>query len=221
LRELATPGEHAEGENMAASGKQMLEKYNLQSFKVLVADDDRNMRSILRSTLEAYGFHDIVTVSNGVQACKEFLVYRADLVITDWRMSPLNGLDVVRSIRTAPDSPDPYVPIIMLTGYSDMERVIEARDAGVTSFLAKPITAGLLFARIIEIIESRRPFVAIEEFFGPDRRRRDAGFKGDDRRQVEPQYLDCGPDQMPPAAMAGEVERMRTGDGAAELLAAV
>ncbi len=206
---------------MAASGKKMLEKYNLQSFKVLVADDDRNMRSILRSTLEAYGFHDIVTVSNGAQACKEFLVYRADLVITDWLMSPLSGLDVVRSIRTAPDSPDPYVPIIMLTGYSDVERVIEARDAGVTSFLAKPITAGLLFARIIEIIENRRPFVAIEKFFGPDRRRRDTKIKGEDRRQTEPQYLDCGADQMPPAAIAGEVENLRTGGGAAAALRAL
>lgn len=206
---------------MAASGGRMLEKYNLQSFKVLVADDDRNMRTILRSTLEAYGFHDIVTVGNGVQACKEFLVYRADLVITDWLMSPLSGIELVRSIRTAPDSPDPYVPIIMLTGYSDSQRVIEARDAGVTSFLAKPITAGLLFARVIEIIESRRPFVAIEEFFGPDRRRRDAGFAGEERRQSEPRYLDCGPDRMPPAAIAAEVERMRTGGGAAEPMAAV
>ena len=204
---------------MAAAARKPLEKYNLKSFKVLVADDDQNMRAILRSTLEAYGFHDIKTVANGAQAVKEFLSYRADLVITDLMMSPMDGNDVVRLIRTAPDSPDPYVPIIMLTGFAEKQRVFGARDLGVTAFLAKPITAGTLFARVIEIIENRRPFVAIEDFFGPDRRRRDTNREGEDRRKSNLNLVEAREDGIPSAGAARELETVRTAGGSTAAIA--
>jgi len=65
-------------------------------------------------------------------------------VITDWRMEPLDGLDLTRIIRTGEDSPNPFVPIIMLTGYTEVARVHEARDAGVTEFLAKPVSSSMV-----------------------------------------------------------------------------
>jgi DNA-binding response OmpR family regulator len=64
------------------------------------------------------------------------------------------------------------VPIIMITGHTEKHQVEAARDAGITEFLIKPITAQSLFSRITEVVERPRAFVRCESYFGPDRRRR-------------------------------------------------
>ena len=99
----------------------------------------------------------------------------ADVLIVDWHMQPLDGLDFVRLVRTASDSPNPYVPIIMLTGYTEYARVVEARDAGINEFLAKPISAKSLYLRFAAIIDNPRPFIRTKKYFGPDRRRQELG----------------------------------------------
>jgi CheY-like chemotaxis protein len=98
-------------------------------------------------------------------------------------MAPMDGLALTRFLRTSPASPDPFLPIIMITGFADRERVHAARDAGVTEFLVKPISAAALFSRIYSIIANPRPFVRIGGYFGPDRRRRVDTFGIDERRQ--------------------------------------
>ena len=90
-------------------------------------------------------------------------------------MEPLDGLDFVRLVRTAKDSPNPYVPIIMLSGYTEYRRVTEARDAGINEFLAKPISARALYLRFASIIDNPRPFIRTKSYFGPDRRRQNLG----------------------------------------------
>jgi two-component system chemotaxis response regulator CheY len=97
-------------------------------------------------------------------------------------MEPLDGIDFTRMVRTAPDSPNPFVPIIMLTAQSSMERVTQARDSGVNEFLAKPVTAKGLYSRIATVIERPRQFVRASEYFGPGRRRSVKEFMGMDRR---------------------------------------
>ena len=74
-------------------------------------------------------------------------------------------------IRQPGSSGNPYVPIIMLTGHSEKRRVTIARDAGVTEFLAKPISAKALYQRILTVVASPRPFIKTKTYFGPDRRR--------------------------------------------------
>jgi hypothetical protein len=74
----------------------------------------------------------------------------------------------------------------MITGYTEKYRVEEARDAGVTEVLAKPVTVQGLYDRIVQIVEQPRPFVRSHGFFGPDRRRReDEGYTGPRRRQKD------------------------------------
>ena len=109
----------------------------------------------------------------------------------------------------------------MLTGFADKQRVTGARDLGVTAFLAKPIPAGTLFARIIEIIENRRQFVAIEDFFGPDRRRRAAAYKGEDRRTGNPDLIEALEDGIASATAARELEAVRTAGGSTAAIAAL
>ena len=78
----------------------------------------------------------------------------------------------------------------MLTGYTDRLRVFHARDAGVTEFMAKPISPKSLYARISAVIDRPRPFVRAEDYFGPDRRRRVIEFQGADRRSNEPKIVE-------------------------------
>jgi DNA-binding response OmpR family regulator len=75
-------------------------------------------------------------------------------------------------VRNAADSPNPYLPIIMVTARTERARILEARDAGATEFLAKPIVPAGLISRIVEIVERPRPFVRTKTYFGPCRRRR-------------------------------------------------
>jgi len=97
-------------------------------------------------------------------------------------MDRLNGIEFTRMVRTDEDSPDRFVPIIMLTCYTEKARVFEARDAGVTEFMAKPVSAQSLYDRIASVIEGPRRFVEVGSYFGPDRRRRINDFAGNDRR---------------------------------------
>jgi DNA-binding response OmpR family regulator len=87
-------------------------------------------------------------------------------------MKPMDGLEFTREIRLSKRSINPFMPIIMITGHTEKHRVEAARDAGVTEFLAKPITPHSLYSRLAEIVERPRAFVRSESYFGPDRRRK-------------------------------------------------
>ena len=149
--------------------------YVLGNINVLVLDDNRHMRNLVQSILHALGVKQIREASDAAEAFKELQHFHADVIIADWHMEPLDGIDFVRLVRTAKDSPNPYVPIIMLTGYTEYQRVCEARDAGVNEFLAKPISARALYTRFTAIIDNPRPFIRTKTYFGPDRRRRNQG----------------------------------------------
>jgi two-component system, chemotaxis family, chemotaxis protein CheY len=76
------------------------------------------------------------------------------------------------------------VPIIMLTGHSERTRVTNARDAGITEFMVKPISAKALYQRILNVVVNPRPFVRTKTFFGPDRRRNvNPNYSGPERRK--------------------------------------
>ena len=108
------------------------------------------------------------------------------MILTDLSMKPVDGIAFTREVRLSHDSPNPYVPIMMITGHTERQKVEAARDAGITEFLAKPVTAQGLFLRIAEIVERPRPFVRCAEYFGPDRRRRaDERYPGPWRRHED------------------------------------
>jgi DNA-binding response OmpR family regulator len=90
----------------------------------------------------------------------------------------------MQMIRQPGANANPYVAIIMLTGHSEKKRVMAARDAGVTEFLAKPISAKGLYQRIINVVANPRPFIKTKTYFGPDRRRNiTSNYIGPERRK--------------------------------------
>lgn len=157
--------------------------YRLDRLAVLIVDDNQHMRSLVRTILESLGVSQIVEARDGAHALEKMGQSQIDLIITDWNMDPLDGLALTRHLRTSPESPDQFVPVIMLSGHTERARVMQARDAGVTEFMAKPVSARSLYARIVSIIENPRPFVRTNDYFGPDRRRQMLPFEGPDRRK--------------------------------------
>ncbi len=157
--------------------------YDFENLSVLICDDSRQIRSLLKTFLSGFGVKNVYEANDGDLAFQEMQNIDPDLVITDWNMPPTSGLDFVKRLRLGDDSPNPYVPIIMLTGYTELYRVKQARDAGVTSFLAKPLSAHSLYKRMVSIVDDQRPFVRNVRYFGPDRRgARDTEYGGADRR---------------------------------------
>jgi two-component system chemotaxis response regulator CheY len=141
--------------------------------KILLVDDNHHMRVLLTEILRAIGVKLVFEAADGAEALQMMRTHPIDIVMTDLNMHPLDGIDFVRLVRNSKDSPNPMVPVIMITGHSTLRRVAEARDVGVTEFLSKPVTARGVIERISRVVEYPRSFVRSGDYFGPDRRRRD------------------------------------------------
>lgn len=161
--------------------------YDLAKAKVLVVEDMKPMRLLLKSILSTYGFKDILEASGETEAFRAFSRHNPDLLVVDWILEEGDGVSLVRRIRKDPASPNPFVPVVLMTGFSSRPRVEKARDMGVTEFLVKPFTARDFYAKIEHVIEKPRQFIDLGEFFGPDRRRRRGdGYGGPWRRDEDP-----------------------------------
>jgi len=143
----------------------------LENVNFLVVDDQEFIRVLIRQVLGAFGCQNIMEAANGDQAWDSIGKNKPDIILLDWEMQPSNGLEFTMRLRTHPNSPDPFVPIIMMTGHGEFDRVIEARDAGINEYVVKPVSANSLFSRIQAVIENPRSFVRLSSYFGPDRRR--------------------------------------------------
>ncbi len=164
----------------------------LDRLNILIVDDNPHMRHLIREILNGFGVRNIMECGDGSSAMSELKHWQADLAFVDWMMEPLDGLDFVRLIRTASDSPNAYLPIIMLTGHTERHRIIEARDAGVSEFLAKPVTPLGLYSRIKAVVENPRPYVRVGRYAGPCRRRKVEDMLGEGRRDTDENVAEEG-----------------------------
>ena len=144
----------------------------LQEVRFLVIDDQAAIRQIVTEILRAAGARWIDYATDGASGLEAVRDKKPDIVIADVQMQGMDGLDFVRLLRCAPDTPNPFLPVIMLTAHTDIGRVAMARDVGVTEFASKPISAANLLQRINAVILRPRPFIRSESYFGPCRRRR-------------------------------------------------
>ena len=159
--------------------------YNFERLTVLIVDDCTNMQQLLRALLLAFGFADVHTAKCGESAIKVLTSLTPDFIICDYNMAPMDGVEFIRTLRNDDQSPNRFVPIIMLTGHTEMTNILAARQAGATEFLAKPVSPQALYKRIEMVIERPRDFVETKSFFGPDRRRSSlADWAKDERRDV-------------------------------------
>ncbi|UUX48767.1 response regulator [Nisaea acidiphila] len=156
-----------------------------QRLCVMIVEDSQPMREVLRAILQSIGVKNIIDARDGNHAIRKLGEYQVDVIITDWVMEEMDGVELTRWIRTSEHSPDEFLPIIMVSGYTESNRIEMARDAGVTEFMAKPFTGVGLIQRLVAVIEHPRPFVRTDDYFGPDRRRKVEPFDGEERREAE------------------------------------
>jgi two-component system chemotaxis response regulator CheY len=160
--------------------------YRFDRLKVLVIDDNLHMRRLVAAVLEAFGIKTVFEAENANDGWQIFRTEPWDLIFLDWVMDGMSGLEFAEKVRTSPDSPNPFVPIVMLTGHTSIERVNAARDAGINEFLAKPVSAKAIMNRLVAVIEHPRSFIRTKGYFGPcRRRRRDGAYQGAERRTCE------------------------------------
>jgi two-component system, chemotaxis family, chemotaxis protein CheY len=161
--------------------------YRFDRLRVLVVDDNAHMRKLVVTILQAFGVVQVYEADGGERAWTILRESNPDVVVLDWVMEGMSGLDLIQMIRTNAATPNPFVPVIMLTGHTSMDHVRQARDAGVNEFIAKPVSVKTMMSRLVAVIEHPRPYVRTNGYFGPCRRRRGAEeYRGPERRSENP-----------------------------------
>jgi CheY-like chemotaxis protein len=178
--------------------------------RLLVVDQDARNAALMSNVLNTLGFSNVHAATNGFEAVDVIRDKKIDLVITDWDLNspvsgveqipdnpivvserwtpvpPSNGAYFVRYLRNSKYSPNPYIPVIMLTGMALRSNIEYARDSGVDEVLLKPVTAESLCSRISMVVDHNVPFVTSDGYKGPCRRRRQEPLNGaPDRRKKD------------------------------------
>lgn len=148
-----------------------MQRYNLSTFEVLCVDGCAHFRKLVAAMLRRFGVNVILEADDGQQGLNILKQHSVDIVLTEWLMEPMSGYEMVKRIRRGGEVQNPMVPVIMLTGHTEEKRVLAARDAGISEFLAKPVSPERLFHRITLVIDKPRTFVKAPNYVGPDRRR--------------------------------------------------
>lgn len=169
-----------------------MDGYDLGLFTVLVVDDNPFMLRLLSSVLFTLRVGNVVTASDGGQAIARLKLMgdnpvkagmmSVDVVMSNWMMSPVDGLTLLKWLREDKASPDRFMPFVMVSGAADVDKITTARAAGVTEFLAKPYSITGLISRLLAVIDNPRQFVLAPQYFGPDRRRQRLPHSGPERR---------------------------------------
>lgn len=159
---------------------------DLRKLHILVVEDLYPMRELLADIVRTMGVGTVTCAADGSEGYQVYLDEKPDIIITDWQMPHMDGIEMVKKIRQDRASHNRTIPIVMITGFNAKNRITTARDNGVTEFLIKPFTASDIARRITHIITKPRDFVFAPGFVGPDRRRKETeGFSGQSNRQQE------------------------------------
>lgn len=127
--------------------------------KVLVVDDFPTMRRIIKNLLKQIGFENIDEAEDGVQALGKLRGGSYGLVVSDWNMPNMEGIDLLRNVRQEP-LPLKDVPFLMVTAEAEKEKVIEAIKAGVDNYIVKPFTADTLKEKLEKIADKKKSLKA-------------------------------------------------------------
>lgn len=156
------------------------------ALSALVVDDNRHMRALALSLLRGYGFSALREAEDAASAWALSLQRPADIVLVDFDMPGMGGAALIQRFRRDPASPAPNGAIILMTAFSDRQRVLAARDAGASEIITKPLSIKALLSRIVAVVDHPRQFVRASAYVGPDRRRNNSlNYRGPLRRDSD------------------------------------
>ncbi len=169
-------------------------KLNWDNICVMVVDDNTFMRNLLVNTIKMFGIENTVAEPDCATAIKRLKLSKTDpiaagigtidMIIADYLMEGVDGNLFLHWVRTNRDVPDRFVPFVMVSGAADQFVVEQARDTGVSEFMAKPFSARSVADHILAVVNMPRQFVLAPGYFGPDRRRAKLGTR-EERRKTE------------------------------------
>lgn len=160
--------------------------YDFKDLSVMVADQTPYIARVTVSMLRVLEIRDIKTFSDIDEMLAGLLSGKADLIMTELDMEPVDGLTLIRKIRGSKHEQIRCLPLMVTAGFATKRLVGQARNAGADDFMVKPFSVNTLYTRLVKLTERRQPFVDTKTYFGPDRRRKDRGYGGPDRRAPAP-----------------------------------
>lgn len=129
--------------------------FDITKLDIMVVDDSSTMRAILKLILSKLGVKRLRMFADGAEAYEAFRKEPSDIVITDWVMTKMSGIELVELLRNPKKSPHPSVPIIMITSNAARDEVLKAVESGVDNYLTKPVTPEGVYNRITQVIQKR------------------------------------------------------------------
>ena len=168
-------------------------EYDFKNVSVLVVEDSEYMRSLISSSLKNMGIGNVVTKEEGGEAIEHLTEMKkggfgnaapVDAIIADWAMEPVDGLMLLRWVRRHADSPNRFIPFLMIDADLDRAKINEAINQGTHELLSKPFTADTIRKAMLALVERHRLFIRTPQFFGPDRRRKRINFNGMEKREI-------------------------------------
>ncbi|TAN61704.1 MAG: response regulator [Magnetospirillum sp.] len=143
---------------------------DLSPITALIIDDSRYARSFIKTALQSFGIRTILEASDGPSGLEILRERAVQLIIVDQDMSPMNGIDFTRYLRSGDLVTCVDIAVLMVSGDAAKEVVVEARNAGVNEFLIKPVSTDSLYRRVRNVLVNPKAFVRTPSFTGPDRR---------------------------------------------------
>jgi two-component system chemotaxis response regulator CheY len=122
------------------------------NMKVLVVDDFATMRRIIKNVLKQIGFTNVVEADDGTTALSVLKDNRVDLIISDWNMPKMTGLDFLKRVRGDESTKD--IPFVMVTAEAQKDNVLQAVQAGVSNYIVKPFTADTVKEKLAKVFDS-------------------------------------------------------------------
>lgn len=155
---------------------------NLSGATAMVVDDSPFALDLTAQALLGFGLKTRYACHSAAAAIEILRDDPIDLLVVDCEMPGMNGYELVRWLRRSALDPNAFAPIIMTAAHVRRSKVAEARDCGANFLITKPFSAATLLERIVWVARDTRPFLEVGDYFGPDRRFRDTGPAGPERR---------------------------------------
>lgn len=121
-----------------------------KNMKIMIVDDYSTMLRILRNLLRQLEFNNVDEANNGDEALQKLRENQYNLIISDWNMAPMTGLDLLKNVRA--DAKLKHIPFIMVTAESKTDNVIAAKQAGVSNYIVKPFNAETLKSKMSSVL---------------------------------------------------------------------
>lgn len=148
-------------------------EHDLSDLGVLIIDDSRAFLSLLTDVLHGFGIRNIIRSTDAIEGFEIIGREKIDIALVDYEMPLINGLEFANMVRTAPDSGNRFISMILVTAFCSRKIVMESIKAGYDDFLAKPMRPADLHNKLIKLTRGSKDYILTPSgYFGPDRRRR-------------------------------------------------